>query len=55
MEGRSGSCVLDSPGSEWGPVADSCEYDNEPSYSIKGKEFLGQLSHCQLVTKESES
>jgi len=26
---------LDSAGSEQGPVADFCEYDNEPSVSIK--------------------
>jgi hypothetical protein len=29
-----------------GPVADSCEHSNEPSDSIKGREFLGQLSDC---------
>jgi hypothetical protein len=27
-----------------GPVAGSCEHGNEPSVSIKGREFLDQLS-----------
>jgi hypothetical protein len=30
----------------WGPVAGSCEHDNELSGSIKGKEFLDWLSGC---------
>jgi hypothetical protein len=28
-----------------GPVAGSCEYDNEPLGSIKGGEFLDQLNN----------
>jgi hypothetical protein len=35
-----GGSGLDSSGSEWGPVAGSCEHGNEPSGSIKGREFL---------------
>jgi hypothetical protein len=34
------SCVLDVSGSEYGPLADSCEYGNENSGYIKGEEFL---------------
>jgi hypothetical protein len=33
---RFGGCGLDSSGSEWG----SCGHGNEPSGSIKGREFL---------------
>jgi hypothetical protein len=32
-------------GSGQGPVAGSCECDNEPSGSVRGGEFLYQLSH----------
>jgi hypothetical protein len=35
---------LDSSGSGQGPVAGCCEHGNEPSGSIKGGEFLDQLS-----------
>jgi hypothetical protein len=35
-----GRCGLDSSGSGQGPVASSCEHDNELSGSIKGGEFL---------------
>jgi hypothetical protein len=35
---------LDSSGSGWRPVAGCCEHGNEPSGSIKGMEFLDQLS-----------
>jgi hypothetical protein len=31
---------LNSSGSEWSPVADSCEHDNEPLTSIKDHECL---------------
>jgi hypothetical protein len=31
---------LDSSDSEQGPVAGNCEHGNEPSGSIKGREFL---------------
>jgi hypothetical protein len=41
---RVGSCGLDSFDSWWGPVAVSREHDNEPSGSIKGWEFIDQLS-----------
>jgi hypothetical protein len=30
-------------------VALSCGHNNEPSGSIKGREFLDQLSYCQLL------
>jgi hypothetical protein len=32
--------ILDSRGSRCGLVVGSCEYDNEPSGSIRGSEFL---------------
>jgi hypothetical protein len=35
-----GRCELDASGSEYGPVAGSCEHGNEPSSSLKGGEFL---------------
>jgi hypothetical protein len=35
-----GRCGLDASSSGEGPVVDSCEYGNEPSDSIKGREFL---------------
>jgi hypothetical protein len=31
----------------------SCEHDNEPSDSIKGREFLQKLSDYQLLNKDS--
>jgi hypothetical protein len=31
----------------------SCEYNNEPSGSIKGKRFLNQLSDYQLLKDDS--
>jgi hypothetical protein len=34
-------------------VAGSCEHGDEPSDSIKGGEFLGQLSDYQLLKKDS--
>jgi hypothetical protein len=37
-------CELDSSGSGQGPMAGSCEHDNEPSGSIKGGEFLDHPS-----------
>jgi len=39
-------CGLDSPGSEQGPVAGSCEQGNKPLGSIKGREFLKKMSGC---------
>jgi hypothetical protein len=35
-----GRCGLDSFGSGWGLEVGSCEHGNEPSSSIKGREFL---------------
>jgi hypothetical protein len=40
-------------GSGSGPLAESCENDNEPSCSIKGEEFLDYLGDYQLCTKDS--
>jgi hypothetical protein len=34
-----GICGRDSPGSDQGPVAGSCEHSNEPYGPIKGGEF----------------
>jgi hypothetical protein len=31
---------MDESGSGWGPVLGSCEHRNEPSDSVKGREFL---------------
>jgi hypothetical protein len=36
---------MDVSGSGQGPVAGSCEYVNEPSDSIKGREFIDELSY----------
>jgi hypothetical protein len=47
------SCVLNASRSKQGPVADSCEHDNESSSSIKGGKFLDNLSDCELLKKES--
>jgi len=38
--------------SDQGPVAESCERDNEPSGSIKGEEF-DQLSNYWLLKRDS--
>jgi hypothetical protein len=35
-----GGCGLDASGLGYGPFASSCEYGNELSGSIKGREFL---------------
>jgi hypothetical protein len=35
-----GGCGLDTSGSGLGPVAGSCEHDNEPSVFIRVGEFL---------------
>jgi hypothetical protein len=37
-------CGLDSTASGQGPVAGSCEHDNEPSGSIEGGDLVEQLS-----------
>jgi hypothetical protein len=34
-------------------VAGSCEHGNEPSGTVKGGEFRGQLSNCQLLKKDA--
>jgi hypothetical protein len=34
-------------------MAGSCGHSNEPSVSIKGGEFLDQLSYCQFLKDES--
>jgi hypothetical protein len=36
-------CRLDSNSSEQSPMLGVCEYDNEPSGSMKYGEFLGEL------------
>jgi hypothetical protein len=33
-------CEMDASGSGYGPVAGSCEHGNEPSGSMKGREFF---------------
>jgi hypothetical protein len=35
-----GKVGLDSSGSGWGPVVESCEHGNESSVSTKGRVFL---------------
>jgi hypothetical protein len=35
-------------------VTGSCERGNEPPVSIKGGEFLDELSGCQLPKKDSD-
>jgi hypothetical protein len=40
---------LDTSGSGQGPVAGSCKHGNEPSSSIKGREFLDLLNNYQLL------
>jgi hypothetical protein len=54
LEETVGGCALDSSGSGQGSVADSCEHGNEPSGSIKGKEFLDQQS-VLLAPQEGKS
>jgi hypothetical protein len=34
-------------------VAGCCEHGNEPSGSVKGKEFLDKLSYYELLNKDS--
>ena len=45
-------CGLDQAGSGQGQVAGTCEYSNEPSRSIKCREFLDQLRTGQLLKKD---
>lgn len=44
FEENGNECVLDSNGSQKGPVA-GCLHGNEPGY-MKGGEYIGQLSEC---------
>jgi hypothetical protein len=39
-------------GSAEGPLAGSCEHSNEPSGSIKGREFI-QLNDYEFLKKDS--
>jgi hypothetical protein len=39
-------------GSGYSPVVDSCEYFCEPPGTMKGMEFLGELSYYQLIKKD---
>jgi hypothetical protein len=48
-----GWCGLDSSGSGHGPMVGSCEHGNELPSSIKGGEFLDQLSDNKLLKKDS--
>jgi hypothetical protein len=48
-----GRCWLDLYGSGYGPVAGSCEHNNDLSGSIKGGEFLDWLSEDWLPKKDS--
>jgi hypothetical protein len=48
-----GKCGLDASDSGQGPVAGSCKRGNEPSGAMKGGGFLGKLSDCQVVKKDS--
>jgi hypothetical protein len=41
-----GGCGLDSFGLRYGPVANSCEHDDEPLGSIKCWKHLDKLSNC---------
>jgi len=47
-----GICGLDACGSGKGLVANSCEHDNEPLGSIKGREF-DELSVCLFFKEDS--
>jgi hypothetical protein len=44
-------CGLDSAGFAYGPVVGSYKPANEPFGSIKGGEFINQLSGCQFMKK----
>jgi hypothetical protein len=50
---QGGRCGLDSSREGQGLMAGFCENGNEPSGSIKGREFLDYLSDCQLLKKDS--
>jgi len=39
-------CGLDASGAEQGQVPGSCEHANEPLGSLKGVEFVDQMSDC---------
>jgi len=48
-----GGYGLNASGSGQGPVADRSEQGSEPSGSMKGGEFLEQLSDYQFLKKDS--
>jgi hypothetical protein len=43
---------LDLSGSGYGPVTDFCEHGYDTSDSVKGEEFINQLSDHQLLEKD---
>lgn len=47
-----GGCGLDPFFSGQGPVAEFCEYGDEPFDSIKGEEFVDQLKVLLLGSQE---
>jgi hypothetical protein len=53
LRNRVGGYGLYSLGSRQCPVAGSCKHCNEIPDSIKGREFLAQLSNYQLLKKVS--
>jgi len=44
---------LDSSGSAQGPGTGSCQYNSKPAGSMKGAEFIGQLTDYQLLKDSS--
>lgn len=44
-----GGCDLDFSDSGYGPVARSCEHNNEPSCPIKGVKCLDQLTMVNML------
>jgi hypothetical protein len=46
---------LDTPGSRQGPLEGFCEHGNEPSGFIQCCDFLGSLSNCWFIKKDSNS
>jgi len=46
-------CGLDSPGSEYRPVAGCCEHDSKTLDSIKSGEYFDQWIDCQFLTNDS--
>lgn len=52
LQNRVSWCRMDSDASGYGPVACSCEDDNEPLGSIKDWQFLDKLENNPLLKKE---